>query len=204
MANEAKVIDITAALEARRAAHAEAQQMQRLAFEVLLPVPEEAPARFVPAYSDASNERRGAKYERGLSTKEIAARVRADIKAATGTSIPKGTKVSVRYDSFSGGSAIRIVVTAVPAGFAVLNADRVRFDRDQPHAVPNERDLPRHTAQASALLNTITAIASAYHRDNSDTSVDFFDVNFYGDARFAWELESAERAALLASTEVAS
>ncbi|NJN64278.1 MAG: hypothetical protein HC882_04955 [Acidobacteria bacterium] len=149
-------------------------------------------AKYVPAYCDPENEVRGAKFDRNLSTKEIAARIRAEIKADTSKGrLPAGLRVSVRYESFAGGSAIRVHVTQVPDGFRILNAERVAFEREHPS---EWTDLPRYTAEASALLAAVSVYAKAYHRDNSDLQSDYFDVNFYGgDASFSWELVSEER-----------
>jgi hypothetical protein len=204
MATNGQLIDITALLDARRVARevCESPETRALYLETALPLPEApaALARFVPAYCDPSNEIVGERFDRSLSTKEIAARIRADIKAATGTSIPKGTKVSVRFEGFSGGSAIRIAVTAVPAGFRILNEERVRFDVERPHDFVSEQECPRYKPAASALLRAISSIASAYNRNNSDSSVDYYDVNFYGgDARFDWRLERVERETLQAA-----
>lgn len=157
-----------------------------------------APAAYVPAYCDPANERRGARYDRALSTKEIAARIRAEVKAAIKRgAIPREVKVSVRFRSFAGGSAIDIRVTRVPPGFAILNAEHVRAALADPHNWEATRGLPRYAPDAVALLAQLTAMARAYHRDNSDSAVDYFDVNFYGgDAAFDWRLERDARRAL--------
>lgn len=205
MTTNGTVIDITAALEARRAARAAAQSPEvKLAFfEAVLPLPE-APS-FVPAYARPENEKRGAKYDRELSTTEIASLVRAEIKAATGKTLPRGLKVSVRSHSFSGGSAIRLRVTAVPAGLVVCNPERVIREAAAPHAYIDANTCPYFTDEAIALLDSLTAICQAYNRDNSDSSVDYFDVNFYdGRAEFAHDVRNASKAAILASRAVAS
>lgn len=156
-------------------------------------------ARYAPRYCDPANERRGAKYDERLSTKEIAARIREQIKADLKAGVLlKGTKVSVRYESFSGGSAIRVSVTAY-AG-KIFDRETLRWEREHPHECP-PRGMPRYTAEAKALLDKISSYAKAYHRDNSDTMVDYFDVNFYdGDARFDWQLERADERAALAES----
>lgn len=144
------------------------------------------------------NSRRGAKFDRSLSTKEIAVRIRADIKGAKRTGeIADGVKVSVRYDSFAGGSAIRMKVTEVPAGFEIHNRAHVAFTTTHPHDLP-PRDLQRYTPEAYELLNKLTRIALAYNRDDSDSSTDYFNTNFYGgDAGFDWQLEAAAKEAIV-------
>lgn len=165
----------------------------------LVPVEEkpiEAPKAnaYVPAYCDPNNETRGAKFDKRLSTKDIAALVRKDIAAAIKSgAIPKGVKVSVRYESFSGGSALRVNVTALPEGWRVFNPERLRFEKEQPHEIP-PRNMARFTPETSALLSQISDLAMAYNRNNSDSMTDYFDVNYYGgDADLWWELESEIR-----------
>jgi hypothetical protein len=134
----------------------------------------------------------GAKYDRDLSTTQIAARYRADIKAAIKTgALPKGLKLSVRSEYFAGGSAIRASVTACPA-FRVMNPERVIADIEQPHVYKDRQHLI-HTTEAIALLKTLESMLNAYNFDGSDSSVDYFHVNFYGHPNFAGKLESAER-----------
>jgi len=133
----------------------------------------------------------GAKYDRSLTTAQIAALVRGEIKAGikAGT-IARGVKVSVRSDSFSGGSAIRIRVTACP--FPVLNPEYLAAEKREPHAYRYNE--PRYTPEATALLALISGMVAAYNYDKSDTMTDYFNVNFYdGRPDFAHEIERAER-----------
>lgn len=151
---------------------------------------------FVPAYCDPNNERKGPKYERGLSTKEIAKRLRAEVKDALKSGLlPKGVKVSITYDSFAGGSAIRVRITACP--FTIYNPEWLRYGREHPHdPYPPLSMLERYTPAAKVLRATLTDMAMAYNRNNSDSSTDYYDVNFYGgDAEFDYDLEQAEQKA---------
>lgn len=134
----------------------------------------------------------GAKYDKNLSTKDIAARYRQDIKAAIKAGeLPQGLKVSVRYESFAGGSAIRVHVTACP--FRVMNPERVIADIENPHEFKPEHQLPVHTPEAKALEKKLDAMLQAYNFDGSDIMTDYFHVKFYGNAGWDWQLESAER-----------
>jgi hypothetical protein len=82
----------------------------------------------------------------------------------------------------------------VRRGFLNTNPDHARAAILAPHDYDATRGIPRHTAEAAALLEQLNAIVGAYHRDNSDSSVDYFDVNFYGgDADFHRELEREDR-----------
>lgn len=133
----------------------------------------------------------GDKYEAGLSTPEIAKKLRQDIKAAVKAGeLPKGLKVSVRSESFSGGSAIRLRVTAVPDGFTIYNPEWVAAeDKREPH------HLPWASPEADKVARVVEGLAAAYNYDGSDTMTDYFDVNFYG-GHLVWDhkLEEADKA----------
>ncbi len=134
---------------------------------------------------------------KGMSRAEIAKLFRGDIKAATARGdLPKGLKVSVRTQEYSGGGSINVRVTAVPAGFGVLNLPRVYADFCTPHVYS---DRPMYSAQAAALLKKLDAMLQAYNFDDSDTMTDYFHVRFYGHAEFDSDVTSAERAALKAA-----
>ncbi len=132
-----------------------------------------------------SNDRRwyGAKYDRSLSTPECAKRFRADVKAAIlAGDLPKGLKLSVQCDSYSGGSSIDVRIKALP--FAALNPGRESAHADQQ---------PRYTPRTSALLKTLEGMLGAYNHDGSDSQSDYFDVKFYGRVEVSSDLECSER-----------
>lgn len=144
----------------------------------------------LPAYCDPSNESRGSKYLAGRRTKEVAACVRADIKAAIASGVlPKGLKVSVRYESYSMGSSVNVNVTAAPT-MLVLNPVRIAMQRaDRP-----ERELQsRHSPEMTLVLQTLKGIVYAYHRSNDDAQSDYFDSNFHAHIGVSSELETASR-----------
>ena len=128
----------------------------------------------------------GSRYDCALSVKEIAQKVRVEMRADPAL---RGVKVSVRYDSFSGGSAIRVSVVAVPAGMKLLTASEERL-----------RAGDNLTPEARALLDGITERFAAFNFDGSDSQSDYFDVNFYdGRASFEGDLLDAARASLTAA-----
>lgn len=158
-----------------------------------------APA-YVPAYCDPDNDRRGTKYEatRGLGSADIAARIRADIKAAqkAGT-VPPGLKISVRKHSYSGGYSIDVRVTALPPSFTIYNPDYLRHEKEHERGafVPFYGD--RLSPEWKAAKAALEALHGAYNRDNSDSMSDYFDVRYYGDVGLHWELERDVRKAEL-------
>lgn len=125
----------------------------------------------------------GSKYDEKLSTVEICAKVRAEIKAemAAGT-FPK-CKVSVRKTHHRS-----IHVTISGLGFLALNP---RYAHNDVHHVHGER-VNRLTPRAKALHEKVEAMLAAYNHDGSEPMTDYFDVNFYTYVRI--EDESADYA----------
>jgi len=134
----------------------------------------------------------GSKYRQtaNLPRTELAKLMRADIKALK---LPKGFKISVRTESFSGGGAIRICVMAVPEGFNLIES--------LSDGLCQRRTL---TPAAKRLLASLKAIHSAYQYDDSDIMTDYFHCRYYGDAEYHYELldqEQASRPSLLACSK---
>jgi len=104
---------------------------------------------------------------RDLSTTQIAALIRKEIREWFPT-----IKVSVRTEYFSGGSSIDIWVKSCD-----FNPINPRWDpRDYVTPMYNN---PRYTDRGRQLLKDFEQIANKYNRDNSDSSIDYFDVRFY-------------------------
>jgi len=117
----------------------------------------------------------GDKYNRTLSTKEIAKLIRQEIK----TIAPQGFKISTRSEYFSGGSSIDIRIKAIPEGFILFNP---AYDPNRPRWGNGENEY--YSPEAKKLLDQLEAIMAAYNYDGSETQVDYFDVNFYGSVAF--------------------
>jgi hypothetical protein len=135
-----------------------------------------------------------------LTTTEIAKLIRTDIKAALKAgSLPKGTKVSVRSEYFSMGSAIRVNITALPESVKLMNRVHIAFELAHPRAtywdMPREAQ-PRYTVEAQAILDKVHSIVLAYHVDNStDSGGDkCWNVNFYESVGFDSDFTRADRA----------
>lgn len=139
----------------------------------------------------------GSKFDKSLTTKEIAARVRKEIKGAVKSSELPKAKYSVRIDSYSMGSSINIAIKAVP--FAVLNPKRVVLEAgDLSYLWRSYNVEARYTAEAATILERVEQMLQSYNFDDSDSMTDYFHVNFYGHVKFDWCEESAERARILA------
>jgi len=124
------------------------------------------------------NNFRGSKYGTVTGTVWIAKAVRADIKQAIIDGIlPKGLKASVRSERFAGGSSIDLRIVEVPEGTVVMNP-----------AYPAHGE-GRYSADVEKWLETLRQILLAYNRDNSDSSIDYFDTNFYYAVRVGSNLE---------------
>lgn len=133
----------------------------------------------------------GAKYDKNISSKEVAARVRNDIKAAIKTGeLPEGLKVSVRYEGFSGGTSVRASITAWPKDFLWLNPQWVIANKENPDRYQDRT--PRYTKKGQKVIDTVESIRDAYNHDGSDSMTDHFDVKYYGSTDVWWELERPE------------
>jgi hypothetical protein len=142
----------------------------------------------------------GEKYEevKNLSTTEIAARIRADIKLARKVeaklgapagaevavvdglgalaAMPKTIKVSVTRDYFSGGSSIDVRIYNLPEkGWGYV---RETDNWGQPRWVPN--------AELRGIIKALETIHGWYNFDGSDAMVDYFNVNYYGGVDVDW------------------
>lgn len=133
----------------------------------------------------------GKRYDSKLSSKEIAARIRQDIKNAIAIGkLPRGLKVSVRYDHFSGGTSIDVRITAWPEGFMWLNPEWVSLHKKEPNRYHD--NIPRLTEKAQEIVKHLEEIHGAYNHDGSDSMVDHFDVKYYGSVSVEWSLEQPE------------
>jgi hypothetical protein len=106
--------------------------------------------------------------------KEIAADIRADIKAAKKTGdLPKDLKVSVRTDTYAGGGAIRVKLSG--------------WDSERVYS-PEGDGYFDMTEEAKNTMHQVEAIRRAYNRDASDSMVDYFDVTYYGTTDWDYSL----------------
>jgi hypothetical protein len=146
--------------------------------------------RFMPAYCDPANEVQGSKYQatKGMPVKEVAKRVRDDIKAL---GLPSAMKISVSSDHRS----IDIRVKALPSDFPVLSIKAASWRKQFGEA----RDYPFAWVEASSdelrnLLAKLSAILASYNRDNSDSMSDYFDNRFYASAELDWQVRREHEA----------
>lgn len=131
----------------------------------------------------------GAKYQqvRGMRLAEIAKLMRADIKLAQKIGLktdgpatlatvdpianaPAVIKYSVTTHMYSGGGSIDITIKNIPADWGY----RMEMSEERGHM----RKVP--TAALNALAGELAAIHQAYNYNGSDTTTDYFDVNYYG------------------------
>jgi hypothetical protein len=129
----------------------------------------------------------GAKYDAKLTTTQIAAIIRAQVKLARKLAkqaggeagavklpdaigdAPAEIKFSIRSERFSGGSAISISILNEPKDWAwEMREDRYGHVREMP------------TAALQTLADELAELMKAYNHDGSDITTDYFDVNFYG------------------------
>ncbi|MFD9690174.1 hypothetical protein ACFWXO_30950 [Kitasatospora sp. NPDC059088] len=128
----------------------------------------------------------GEKYNSRLSTTEIAALIRNDVKMQQKLAVrsaedgpgtvkvpnaigdaPAGVKFSIRREYFSGGSAIRMTIKNAAPEWAWTTGIVHGFERQVP------------TEQLKALADELKALGNAYNFDGSDITTDYFHVNYY-------------------------
>lgn len=131
----------------------------------------------------------GAKYAdgNGLSTVQIAALIRADIKlarkvaklaAAPGTlavadpiaDAPAQIRFYVRSQYFSMGSSISVGIDNVPDAWGYEDREDFQWGGT----------IHAQTDALAALVQAVEGIVAAYNHDGSDSQTDYFDVRFYG------------------------
>lgn len=154
----------------------------------------------------------GDRYDRSLSTTEIAKLIRANVRALVKAGkLPTDWKYSVRTDYFAGGSAIRVRATS-PRPIMVASAAEqydMQAGKADPIRHPETGHWVRHygechTIEAAAVYAVLNAEHNAYNYNGSETQVDYFDVNYYGQVTLdtadgvAEALTPAERDALAA------
>lgn len=139
----------------------------------------------------------GSNFDKSLTTKDIAARVRQEIKDAVKVGELPNAKYSVRIDSYSMGSSINIAIKAPT--FAILNPKRVVLEARDPSYLYRTYEVEaRYTAEAATTLEKVEQILQSYNFDDSDSMTDYFHVKFYGHVKFDCREESAERDRVLA------
>ena len=107
---------------------------------------------------------------------EIAKLVRADIKASVKSGELPVAKYSVTISKYSMGQSLRIRVSGVE-GVRVYNPDRLRFERENPHAYCS---LNRYSDEIQAAVQKLNEIHGAYNFDGSDRMTDYSHVRFHG------------------------
>ncbi len=122
----------------------------------------------------------GEAFERDLTTKEVAAEVRKTLRGLTKSkhSSLSGSKISVRYRSFAGGTSIDVRI-----GFpSSIEPEEGALGTNGFPAYLNE--------EAKAAKQTAQAVLDSYNYDGSDSMTDYFHVNFYGHAEIHEEISS--------------
>lgn len=116
---------------------------------------------------------------KNISTKEVAANVRDELKKA----LP-GWKFSVTYQSFAGGSAIDLALMAGPedvqvSGEGYHQLNQYCFMGDRGLITRPWNNGAQLTEKGWDVMEQATKILAAYHWDQSDAQIDYFCCNFY-------------------------
>lgn len=135
----------------------------------------------------------GEKYQetKSLSTTDIAKLIRAEAKKKF-----PNVKTSITTQYFSGGSSIRIEIKSCP--FNPINPMRAWEEKVNPYALSQESI---YTEEGQELRDELKAIGNKYNYDKSDSMIDHFDVNFYFNVEYDWELTKQYRDEILAQPQ---
>lgn len=141
----------------------------------------------------------GINFKRGRDIAEVAKLVRADLKKAVKKGeLPKGFKASVRISRYSMGQSLDIEIQACP-GVSVLNRRRMLLDLRGEHATTMTRpisDIRIPSDEGAAVIEFIDGIRNSYGYDRSGHEPDdYSNCLFYGDTKFSYAMETAEREA---------
>jgi hypothetical protein len=127
------------------------------------------------------------KFDASLDIKEIAKRLRKDIKAMQKMGVYANMKVSVRIERYSGGQSLSVTITKWDG--QLHNPAWIAADM-------NARcEIHRHTPRVRKAMEVLKRLANQWNYDNSDSMVDYFDVNYYTHVSVDWELDAADRKA---------
>lgn len=121
----------------------------------------------------------GAKYEetKELDVVDIAKLIRKDLKNEF-----RNIKFSVRTDKYIGGRSIDVVIKKCP------------FNAINPNYEQNVAGSQLYNLEGLGLIQDVQNILARYNYDKSQTQFDHYDVNFYSDVTFDFQLEKKWRA----------
>lgn len=126
---------------------------------------------------------KGSKHDPNLTTTEIAKKIRQFItQEKKAGNIPKGMKISVRSEYFSGGSSIDAEVKALPEGMEVYDPKSCRFREyayDKKEFKRHEFFCTKYSPKLDKILKNIKKFDSDYNFDCSDPLTDFFFVDHW-------------------------
>ena len=130
----------------------------------------------------------GSKYDKNLTTTDIAKRFRADVKEAVQQGELPRMKVSVRTRYFSGGSSIDVAVQRIEGVDRIVNPEALRLAVQDPHGFNR---VPRLAPEVEAVRAQLERMLRAYNYDNSDITSDYFCVRFYAHVEVVmnWDAE---------------
>lgn len=116
----------------------------------------------------------GNKYTGFRPAAEVAALIRADLKAAQKAGeLPTDVTFSVRARSYAGGQAVDLTIIGRTNAFIYVEyTDAYDVHRRE------------YSDQARELMGKVEGIHQAYNRNRSDSMVDYFDVMYYGTVNY--------------------
>lgn len=115
---------------------------------------------------------KGSRYDRNLSTKEIAACVRSFVKEHWSQ-----YKFSICIELFAGGSSITLKLVSGPVPAFIAGSEYAR--RGYLSTTSHIRKYEGITEAVLNVVNNVCDYLNSFNYDDSDSMIDYFDTNFY-------------------------
>lgn len=134
----------------------------------------------------------GSRFEdtKDLDVKEIAKLMRQDISALKKKgALPKGLKVSVKIQRYSGGQSIDFLIRG-NLGSPIYNLEWLEHES---RSLGDIFEGHRYTPEALEALEALKSVHTDYNYDESDSRVDYYDVKYYGGVGFCQTLLSEDQ-----------
>ena len=132
---------------------------------------------------------KGSKYERTrhMPIKDIAKMIKGEIQ----DKYPY-IKVGVGTKSFTGGREVNVTIKSYPNAFMIRRVIYPEMEHLPEDKIPSYAWGWQYTPDAKKVVDGIKAIMDSYNYNDSDIQTDYFDVSFYGDVEFDWDLRKIE------------
>ena len=126
----------------------------------------------------------GSKYQRNLDIKDISKDIRSHLNKNF-----KGFKFSVRISRYSMGQSLDVSIKGFPKGFVLFSEYNLNCMKNgiEPDFYMSRKG--KYSDEATMLRDYIEKVISSYNYNDSDSMTDYFNVNFYSNVTYCWQME---------------